>query len=98
MIYLLLSSVMSLGIFLVLWRKRMLQWDKKIAYTLVVLLVLTAVFDSIIIGVGIVAYDTATLMGVYVGHAPLEDFFYAVVVAFLAPAIWSASGSKHART
>jgi lycopene cyclase domain-containing protein len=98
MTYLLLSSVMSLGVFLVLWQKKMLRWNKNIAFTLIVLLVLTAVFDSIIIGVGIVAYDSATLMGVYVGHAPLEDFFYALVVVFLAPAVWSASGRKYART
>ena len=47
--------------------------------TLVVVLVLTAIFDNVIIGVGLVAYDPQLLSGLYIGLAPIEDFAYAVV-------------------
>jgi lycopene cyclase domain-containing protein len=52
-------------------------------------LVLTAVFDNIMIGVGLVAYDPALISGVFVGIAPVEDFAYPVAAALLLPAVWS---------
>jgi lycopene cyclase domain-containing protein len=56
---------------------------------LVAVLVLTAVFDNIMIGVGLVAYDPALISGVFVGIAPVEDFAYPVGAALLLPAVWS---------
>jgi len=53
-----------------------------------VLLVLTAVFDSIMIGVGLVAYDPALRSGVTIGLAPIEDFAYTVVAVLALPALW----------
>jgi len=52
------------------------------------LLLLTAVFDSLIIATGIVAYDTSKLLGIYIGIAPIEDFFYAILAAILIPLLW----------
>jgi lycopene cyclase domain-containing protein len=57
--------------------------------TVVVVLVLTAIFDNIMIGVGLVAYDPAHLSGVFVGIAPIEDFSYAVFAAVVLPSLWS---------
>lgn len=54
------------------------------------MLVLTAVFDNLIILAGIVDYDTTKLMGIYVGVVPIEDFAYTVVAVLLVPAIWKA--------
>ena len=59
------------------------------ALALVAVLVLTAVFDNIMIGVGLVAYDPALISGVFVGIAPVEDFAYPVAAALLLPAVWS---------
>jgi lycopene cyclase domain-containing protein len=59
---------------------------------LLAVLLLTAVFDNIMIGVGLVAYDPALISGVFVGIAPLEDFAYPVAAALLLPAIWSLLG------
>lgn len=56
--------------------------------TLAALLVLTAVFDSIIIWAGIVGYDPAKILGLYVGFAPIEDFFYAILAVIIVPALW----------
>jgi lycopene cyclase domain-containing protein len=62
---------------------------------LAVLLVLTAVFDTVMIAVGLVAYDPALLMGFRVGLAPLEDFAYPVAAAILLPAVWALLGTRH---
>jgi lycopene cyclase domain-containing protein len=55
------------------------------------MLILTAVFDNLIILAGIVDYDATKLMGIYVGVVPIEDFAYTVVAVLLVPAIWKAA-------
>ena len=61
-----------------------------------VVLVMTAVFDNIMIGVGLVGYDTARISGVLVGIAPIEDFAYALAAAVLLPSLWSLIGGRTA--
>jgi lycopene cyclase domain-containing protein len=56
--------------------------------TLAVLIVLTAIFDNVIVGLGIVGYDEAKISGVLLGVAPLEDFAYTVAAVFALPALW----------
>ena len=58
------------------------------------MLILTAVFDNLIILAGIVDYDTAKLLGIYVGVVPIEDFAYTVVAVLLVPAIWKAMNKE----
>jgi len=53
-----------------------------------VLLVLTAVFDSLLVGSGIVAYDTSRILGARIGVAPVEDFAYPIAAALALPALW----------
>ncbi len=50
--------------------------------------VFTAVFDSLIIGAGIVGYDASQLVGLFVGLAPVEDFAYTIAAAVVLPALW----------
>jgi lycopene cyclase domain-containing protein len=70
--------------------------------TLVVLLVLTAVFDNVMISVGLVGYDETRISGAFVGIAPLEDFAYALAAVVLLPSLWlllgrgSAAGERSA--
>jgi len=59
---------------------------------LAAVLILTAVFDNIMIGVGLVAYEPALISGIFVGIAPVEDFAYPVAAALLLPALWSFLG------
>jgi lycopene cyclase domain-containing protein len=59
-----------------------------IAITLGVLLVMTAVFDNVMIGVGLVGYEPSLISGAFIGIAPLEDFAYAIAVAILLPSLW----------
>jgi len=56
--------------------------------TATLLLATTAIFDNVMIGIGLVAYNPARIMGIYVGSAPLEDFSYALAAAIILPALW----------
>jgi lycopene cyclase domain-containing protein len=51
--------------------------------TLIVTLAMTAVFDNVIIGAGLVAYDDARISGVQIGLAPIEDFAYTIAVVII---------------
>lgn len=62
--------------------------------TMVIMLATTAIFDSIIIVVGLVDYDPSTLLGMYVGNAPLEDFAYTVAAVMILPTLWILLGSR----
>ncbi|WP_066039846.1 hypothetical protein [Herbiconiux solani] len=55
---------------------------------LALLLVLTAVFDNVMIGIGLVGYDPDLISGAFIGIAPLEDFAYAIAAAVLLPSLW----------
>ncbi|KQS09258.1 hypothetical protein ASG04_10385 [Curtobacterium sp. Leaf183] len=54
----------------------------------VALLVMTVVFNNVIVTLGIVAYDPARISGVRIGAFPIEDLAYAIAAAFLLPALW----------
>ena len=56
--------------------------------TLAGLLVLTGVFDNVIVGLGIVSYDETKISGALVGVAPLEDFAYSIAAVLALPALW----------
>ena len=59
-----------------------------------ILLVLTAVFDNIMIGIGLVGYDRSKISGLFVYRAPIEDFAYTVAAAVLLPSVWMLCGAK----
>jgi lycopene cyclase domain-containing protein len=63
---------------------------------LVVMLIMTAIFDNMIIGFGLVDYDPALISGVRIGVAPIEDFAYTVVAMIVVPVVW-AWGAKLSR-
>jgi len=71
-------------------RGRGLIW--KYASTLIVLLIFTAIFDNVIVGLGIVAYDPAKLSGLFIGVVPIEDFAYSVAAVLLLPTLWGVLG------
>jgi small toxic polypeptide LdrA/B/C/D len=70
---------------------------KVLGLTLAIMLVTTAIFDNVIIGVGLVAYDPSTLLGVYIGIAPIEDFAYTVAGVMILPALWILLGTGKKR-
>ncbi|WP_430296696.1 lycopene cyclase domain-containing protein [Sinomonas sp. B1-1] len=68
-------------------RRRTLAWVPLLIAG-VALLALTAVFDNVMIAVGLFSYASAALSGLAVGLAPLEDFAYPLAAAVLLPALW----------
>ena len=65
--------------------------------TLVIMMITTAVFDNVIIGVGLVAYDPSTLLGSHIGLAPLEDFGYTLAAVIILPVLWILLGTRKKR-
>ena len=61
------------------------------------LIVLTAIFDNVMIGIGLVGYDRALISGIFIGRAPIEDFAYTVAAAVLLPSLWTLLGRKRDR-
>ena len=61
------------------------------------LIVLTAIFDNVMIGIGLVGYDRALISGIFIGRAPIEDFAYPVAAAVLLPSLWTLLGRKRDR-
>lgn len=59
-----------------------------------ILLVLTGIFDNVMIGIGLVGYDRQLISGVFIGRAPLEDFAYTVAAAVLLPSVWMLLGGR----
>lgn len=55
----------------------------------IALLLLTAVFDTVMIGAGLFGYAEGTRLGPTVGLAPIEDFAYPIVAVLLVPAVWT---------
>ncbi|GAB4086273.1 hypothetical protein GCM10028784_29030 [Myceligenerans cantabricum] len=60
----------------------------------VALLVLTAVFDNVMIATGLFGYADEHISGVRIGLAPVEDFAYPLAAVILLPALWSYLGSR----
>lgn len=60
----------------------------------VALLVLTAVFDNVMIAAGLFTYPSEHLSGLRIGLAPIEDFSYPLAAAFLVPAVWTLWGRE----
>lgn len=59
---------------------------------LVVVCVLTAVFDPILVAVHIIDYDQRAILGLKVFGAPIEDFFYAAYAVLCTSALWEKLG------
>jgi lycopene cyclase domain-containing protein len=87
--YLLLDVAFG-GVALLLVRKGLLALKWRPVYLTVWLVsVLTLVFDNLIVYFDIVSYEPVKNMGLAVPFAPIEDFGYTVIGAFLIPAIWN---------
>lgn len=86
--YLLMNLVFMVVIGLVVLRLRVKLQAKAVAKTLIVLLVLTAIFDTIMISLELFSYNELYILGLSLGKAPVEDFMYPVLAAVLIPALW----------
>jgi len=89
-----LSVVAAVALAAVL-SKRAPRWAS-VGLVLGVVLVMTAVFDNVMIGVGLVGYDESKISGALIGIAPLEDFAYAIAAVVLLPSLWTLLGGRRA--
>ncbi|MDO5099597.1 MAG: lycopene cyclase domain-containing protein [Corynebacterium sp.] len=90
MTYTLISIPFLLGA-IVLW---LIKRPKPLAVTgivLAVLLVLTAIFDNLMIWAKLVGYGESQRLGIHIGLVPLEDFFYPIVAVLIITAVWRRS-------
>lgn len=94
--YLILNTLILCTALIALRMIGTLQWNKATYWTLALLLLLTAIFDSLIIAANIVAYDSEKILGLTIGSAPIEDFFYTILVVFMIPALWRKLGARRA--
>lgn len=56
--------------------------------TLLIMLILTAIFDSLIVGFDIVGYNLNNISQIYIFKAPIEDFAYTILAVIIIPFIW----------
>ena len=82
-----LAVVTVVGCFALAKYRRAMPWLPLLGIVGILLLV-TAVFDNVMIGIGLVGYDAGKISGVFIGIAPLEDFAYAVAAAIALPSLW----------
>lgn len=95
--YLILNCVFLLALAIWWGIKRPPVQPKLLLLTVGILLVFTAVFDSLIVSSGIVDYDYTKTLGILIGAAPIEDFFYALLAGILIPLTWNILSKKHAK-
>jgi lycopene cyclase domain-containing protein len=62
---------------------------RAIGFTMLWMLLVTLVFDNVIIGLEIVGYDKTKISGILLGLAPIEDFAYTVVAVLAVSIIWT---------
>lgn len=87
-----LPPVLVAGLLALLLRKRLNL--KALGLAAALTLVMTLVFDNLIILFGIVGYDESLISGVKLGVAPIEDFSYTLVGLVLIPLTWELLGRK----
>ena len=85
-----LLTVLVLGIFSV-YGLLMRRWlvAKPLVFSGLLMFFLTAIFDNVIIGTGIVAYDEQLISGIKILYAPIEDFAYTIVALVLVPSVFN---------
>lgn len=69
-------------------RRRPVFFRSAAAVAAAVLLALTAVFDNVMIRVGLFWYNEDRISGAFIGTAPVEDFAYPLAAVLLLPALW----------
>jgi small toxic polypeptide LdrA/B/C/D len=90
---------LGLSLWFMFWVRSLLKsrWNRAFwvprGIAFAVLMVFSAVFDNVIILLGLVAYDTSKLSGIFIGVAPIEDFFYTLAAVVLLPSVWQLMSS-----
>lgn len=82
--YLMLNVIFCV-IILFLFARKFRRPSKSWWITLGIVLLLTLVFDNLAIWAGFFSYNPSLILGIRIGLAPIEDFFYAFMACLLIP-------------
>lgn len=63
------------------------RWWLATGATALALVVLTAIFDSVMIAADLFRFDESALSGVHVGLAPIEDFAWPLAAVAVVPSV-----------
>ena len=74
------------------------RWWAPLLIAAAVVLVLTAVFDNLMIGAGLMTYTEPNISGARLGLVPLEDFTYPLAALLLLPALWLLTRRRGSRS
>lgn len=86
--YVVLNILVLIALAAVLFVARVrIQW-RITGVVLGILLLLTVIFDNVIIGAGLVAYVPQFISGVRLWLAPIEDFAYSIAAVMVVVLIW----------
>lgn len=70
-------------------------WHSTLAVA-IILVLLTAVFDNLMIATDLFRFDDDALLGVHAFLVPVEDFAWPVAAALALPALWELIGRRSA--
>lgn len=71
------------------WRARPPGHGRALTAAVAALLLLTVVFDSLMIAAGLFAYAPERISGIRIWLAPVEDLAYPLAAALLGTAVWN---------
>jgi lycopene cyclase domain-containing protein len=69
--------------------RAIVRWLPAAVASALLLLVLTGLFDNLMIAAGFMVYHSGKLLGARIGAVPLEDFAYPIAAVILLPSLWS---------
>ncbi|STC69217.1 lycopene cyclase domain-containing protein [Corynebacterium pilosum] len=87
----LLISLPFLLVAIIVCARRWRRYPRQGAVTAIVLatvLILTVIFDNLMIAFGNVAYGEDQNLGIYLGLVPIEDLFYPIFAGLIITAVW----------
>ena len=95
--YLILNCITLLTVIIALFalHQRIVWPIKTWLMTFGALLLLTLVFDNLLIWLDMYRYAPDKIVGFYVWFAPIEDFMYPLLAAIVIPATWNKLGASH---
>ena len=90
--YLAINAVFTAIALLMVWPQFSQLKTRPWLTALLIVGVMTLVFDNLIVGLQIVGYNPSLISGIRLGYAPIEDFGYLITGSFLVPALWQRFG------
>jgi lycopene cyclase domain-containing protein len=73
------------------------RWWTATGLTVAVLLLLTVVFDSLMIAADLFRFDADSLVGLRLWQAPVEDLAWPVAAGLLLPSLWELGRREEVR-